>query len=224
MRLTIAAMLILSHTGVLAQEDSLARRPVPGSAIKISPLHLLNFYPTIELSYEHRIRSRITTQLEAGYVVNVASDPDDHFRDMRGVKLKLEGRYYLRSARERASIPYASIEPYMNIINFDRRSVVQECFDLECQSFYTRRLRDKGEYREQGASLKMGTLWYIDPESRTFLDFNAGLTIRNINYNIAPTRQRFPGDEGPTIFDFPQVQDRVALSPCLGVRFGYRFN
>src|SRR5688500_12245551 len=143
---------------VHGQESLTESAVVPHTAIKASPLHLLNFYPTVELSFEQRLLPRFTTQLEAGYVLNYGSNINRDFQDKRGVKLKLEGRYYFGPVSDAKKIYYGAVEPYMNVINFDRSASEVECFDLECSHLYRRQYFDKIEYREHGVSLKIGLL------------------------------------------------------------------
>src|SRR5687768_9130070 len=125
MRLTIPAFLMLMHTIVAAQMPLSEESLVPDMAIKVSPLHLLNFYPTIDVAYEQRIRPRFTVQLGFGYVLDVAGDEYERYQNKNGFKLKLEGRHYFGAEDERNRTFYTSLEPYMNAIDFDRRTVVQ---------------------------------------------------------------------------------------------------
>lgn len=200
-------------------EDAL----VPDQAIKVSPLHLLNFYPTIEVSFEQRIFPRITTQLEAGYVLNYDSDNREHFQNKQGVKLKLEGRYYLKRGNGENKIVYLAAEPYLNAIDFVWRTVVEDCFDAGCTTRFTRQYKEPGKYREQGVSIKIGTLWYLDANFRTFVDFNLGMTVRNIQYDLPPKHTGFHVDDGSSYVWGPDKDDRTALSPSAGLRLGYRF-
>jgi hypothetical protein len=205
-----------------AQEPLTESAVVPHTAIKVSPLHLLNFYPTVELSFEQRILPRFTTQLEAGYVLNYGSNMNRDFQDKRGVKLKLEGRYYFGTVSDAKKIYYGAVEPYMNVINFDRSVSEVECFDLECNHLYRRQYFDKMEYREHGVSLKIGLL--RDLGSGIFLDFNSGLTLRNIRYHEPVRPRSFNELEERNFFQIPNENDRIGFSPNLGLRFGYRFN
>jgi hypothetical protein len=209
------------HTALVAQESPAESALVPHTAVKVSPLHLLNFYPTIEWSLEQRVLPRITTQVEAGYVVNYGTNTARDFQNKRGVKLKLEGRYYFGSVSDRKKIYYGSIEPYMNVINFDRSASTVECFDLECNSRYRRDYLFKVAYREHGVSVKVGLLRYFG--SRTFLDINSGFTLRNVNYREPARPRSFNEVDERSFFQIPNEDDRVTFSPNLGLRLGYRF-
>ena len=220
MRLLCAGAFLFIHAIGMAQVPSPDASLVPDQTIKVSPLHLLNFYPTIEVSFEKRIFPVVTAQLEFGYVLNYGSNVDRKYQNKRGVKVKLEGRYYFTSISERDRLYYATVEPYANRINFDRYSVVEECFDRDCNNVYTRQYNDRVEYRESGVSLKLGTLRYIG--YRAFFDFTAGVTLRNIRY-IEPARTRGLNENDELVFfQVPNEDDRTIPSPCLGVRFGYR--
>ena len=223
MRLILYNLLVLINSVTMAQLQLSEEALVPDQAIKLSPLHLLNFYPTIEVSFEQRIFPRITTQLEAGYVLNYDSQNGEHYQNKQGVKLKLEGRYYLKRGNGENKIVYLAAEPYLNVIDFVRRSVVEDCFDAGCTTIFTRQYKDPGKYREQGVSIKIGTLWYLDMKFRTFVDFNLGMSVRHIRYDLPPRYNGFHVDDGSSFFWGPDKDKRTALSPCAGLRLGYRF-
>jgi hypothetical protein len=205
-------------------QDSLSMEAlVPGKAIKVSPLHLFNFYPTIEISYEHRIAKRVTLQLEGGYVLDYGSYDTD-FIDKRGVKTKLEARYYFWARDERRKLYYMAAEGYWNAVNFDRKSSRIECFDNDCQSQFVRFYDYKMEYRESGFTLKVGFLKYFGA-SDVFIDINSGWTIRNVQYR-EPEELASGGfeDDSVIFFEIPNENDRIAVSPNFGIRFGYRID
>jgi hypothetical protein len=214
------AWMILASTCALAQVRDTTLSAVPGSAIKVSPLHLINFYPTVQVSYEQRIFPRFTLQAEGGYVMDYGND-EESFQNRRGMKLKLEGRYYLGSVSTRANIHYVSMESYMNMVDFDRYGIVEECFDEGCNHPYVRRFPYKMEYMERGISLKAGVIWYVS--SRFFVDGNGGLTLRNIDYHKPPLPARIGHKDDWSLIEIPNETDRLAVSPNMGVRIGYRF-
>lgn len=212
--------MILASTCALGQVRDTTVSAVPGSAIKVSPLHLINFYPTIEISFEQRIFPRLTLQAEGGYVLDY-NDEEESFQNRRGMKLKLEGRFYLGRLRNEENIHYVSVESYMNRVDFDRYGIVEECFDEGCNHPYVRRFPYKMEYRERGISLKTGVIWYVSP--RFFVDGNAGLTLRNIDYNKPPLPARVGHKDDWSLIKIPNETDRLAVSPNMGMRMGYRF-
>jgi hypothetical protein len=223
MRLRLSGLILLLHSVAMAQLPSSEEVLVPDQAIQVSPLHLLNFYPTVEVSFEQRILPRVTTQLEVGYVLNYDSNNGERYQNKRGVKLKLEGRFYFRRDAGENKISYGAVEPYLNAIDFDRRSVVEQCLDSDCMNRYTRQYKDRGKYREQGVSVKLGNLWYLDAKSRTFLDFNAGLTFRVIRYDLPASHEGFRVNDESGFLEVPDEANRFALSPCIALRLGYRF-
>lgn len=193
---------------------------VPQQAVKFSPLHLINFYPTIELSFEQKIASQVTLQLEAGYVLNYNNDWNEDFIDKRGVKLKVESRYYFFGRQDRRKIYYLAGEAYANIINFDRRNRREECFDLNCDHAFIRYENAKMAYREKGFTVKAGFVKYLG--KTFFFDFSGGWTVRDIEYReltniLSDDFNRWD------FFEIPNEADRVAISPNFGARIGYRF-
>ena len=208
--------LVSSGQDTLALEKSL----VPERAIKFSPFHLINFYPTIEISYEMRIRPLFTLQAEGGYVLNYRYNTDEEFQNKRGIKGKLEARNYLSGPPDRRKQFYLAAEVYLNAINFGRQDGEEECFDLECNHRFHRRYNYKMKYREEGFSFKVGFIRYWGPA--LFLDINSGVTLRNVRYKEPISLRPRGGDvffAGP---DIPNEEDRVTVSPNLGIRLGYR--
>ena len=217
MRLPITGWLFFFHSIAFAQDHWTEAMLVPDKAIRLSPLHALNFYPTLELSYEQARAQRFTTLIELGFVLDYPAE-DAAFRNKRGMKFKLEGRYYFNPRPDRKRSHYAALEPYLNVINFDRTRTDFECFDVECSHRYWRRYDYKMEYREKGVSVKAGLIRYLG--MRLFLDINAGLSLRHIRYDsrgLSP-----PADEGWNFFEIPDEADRVVLGPNMGLRLGYR--
>ena len=220
-RLLLAALSLLFFRGASGQDSLAIAMLVPDKAIKVSPLHLLNFYPTIEISYEQKLWPDITAQIEVGWVVPIRNYEDDDFLNKRGVKLKLEGRYYFWGRTDRRKVYYVAVEPYMNVINFDRQQNRTECFDMECNSLFIRSTLEKMEYREQGVSVKGGVIRYWF--KNIFVDVNSGFTFRRIRYSDVAEE---PGDgvffEDGSFFDIPNEQDRIAIAPQLCARIAYR--
>jgi hypothetical protein len=220
--LLFVSLSLLFFSGGYCQDSLTLAMLVPDKAIKVSPLHLLNFYSTIEISYEQKLAPNITAQIEGGLVIPVDNDLNNDFKNKRGVKLKLEGRYYFWGRTDRRKMYYAALEPYMNVINFDRQQTRTECFDQECMNMFRRDVLFRMEYREQGFSLKGGLIRYWG--KRIFIDLNTGFTFRNIRYSDEPPRQPTGGVifEGDGFLDIPNEQDRIAFIPQLCARLGYR--
>jgi hypothetical protein len=218
----ILPLFIFLTTHVVTAQDSLwVTQRVPKNAIKFSPLHLINFYPTIELSYERRIKNEITMQAELGYVLNNPENSNTQYRDERGVKIKLEPRYYFSKAKK-SIVLYGAAEVYANIINFDRVRYKTECFDGDCMSQYRERVAYKVRYREEGFSVKCGFVKYV---GNFFIDFNTGWTTRFIKYHEPDFGITQSTDDNLSFLSFtPNERNRIGLSPAVGARLGYRFN
>jgi hypothetical protein len=216
MRFLVTLILLLTSINIFAQ-DSLEIRHKPEHAIKWSPIHLLGFYPTLQLAYEASAGKKLSVQGDVGYVINYQGDTDTEYMHKRGVKLKAELRYYFESLPGSRDGFYASIEPYVTSINFDRSITISECFDPNCQNSYLRNSSYKVEYRETGFSGKGGYVIYFDND--ILLDISIGWSWRVVNYdqpeNVRPTTSGFN-------FFGPNEEDRIVLSPLLGVRVGYR--
>ncbi len=219
MRLILSALLVLFYSNTWGQDTLTVDMLVPDKAIKVSPLHLINFYPSVQVAYEQKISRRTTLQLDMGYVFDYDGDNDPDFQNKRGVKGKLEGRYYFWGRTDRKKMYYGSAEGYANVINFDRHDFRQECFDLECNDVFMREYNYTMKYREQGVSLKAGMIRYMG--DRFIFDLNSGFTLRHVEYREPPN---LPPSWMDFMFfpDIPNERDRVTISPNLGIRFGYR--
>ncbi len=201
---------------VLGQESGKTLHDaIPRHAVRVSPLHLLNFYPTVQLGYEAHVKGRFSIYAEGGAAVNL-SENNDRFLNKRGIKLKLEPRYYLSVSRKGHILWYGAGEVYYNRINFDRKARNIECFDLDCQFQYERQFLERGAYREHGFGIKGGLMIGRD---RFFLDINSGFAIRIIDYDLPPIAV---GWESNGWYDIPNETDRTALTPLVGIRLGYR--
>lgn len=216
MRFLVMISLVLASITIFAQ-DSLQIRHKPEHAIKWSPIHLLGFYPSLQLAYEASVGKRLSVQGDVGYVINYEGGTNTEYMNKRGVKLKTELRYYFESLPGSRDGYYASIEPYLTSINFDRSTTTSECFDPNCQNRYLKYFTYKVEYRETGFSGKGGYVIYFDND--ILLDISIGWSWRVVNYD-------HPDNVRPTTSDFnffgPNEEDRIVLSPLVGVRVGYR--
>lgn len=211
--------MVFATSCTFAQKRDSTWSAVPSSAIKTSPYHLLNFYPTIQVSYEQRLFRRVTLQGEGGYVLDYGND-DESFEDRRGMKVKLEGRYSLRLSRGPRAYLLLVTGAIYEQGRLQRYAIVEECFDGDCSHSYVRRFPYGVEYSEHGVSLKAAVLWYV--HLRFLVDLNAGLTLRNIDYDEPP----LPEGAGRKVdwfsLNIPNEADRLIFSPNIGVRIGYR--
>ncbi|MBX2965756.1 MAG: hypothetical protein KF845_06395 [Cyclobacteriaceae bacterium] len=215
--------LLISGVGTLyaqphEEKDSLRFSYLPRYTIKVSPLHVFNFYPSIQVAYEHHLKNNFTLQTDAGYVFSI-DNLDRRFKNKRGAKLKLELRYYLTDLIRPKGAHYFSLEPYANIINFDRIIQQTECFDLECTQLYTRWYEYVVKYREQGFSLKYGINRY---RGRVTYDMNLGLTLRNVEYKKPAIARGLNQPDTWAWFEIPNERKRTTIGPAAGFRFGYR--
>jgi hypothetical protein len=221
-RTTLALLLILPGTIAHAQDSVRYNRLVPRHALKFSPFHLINFYPTLEFSYEKKITHTFTAQAEYGHVINY-SNQDESYRNKRGYKMKLEVRKYFAPVVHRRLLFYGAAEYYKNDITFDRQFTTRECFGNDCEHSIIRYQYYPVQYIEQGFSVKFGLIKYFF--SDFFLDINSGWTIRFVDYDevIPKGIPAFPeGMEDDLFFDIPNEEDRVVPCPVLGIRIGYR--
>jgi hypothetical protein len=217
-------LLFIIASTCCAQDSVQFNKLIPRTALKIAPLTMVNFYPTVELSFEQKIGRRISAQVGYGYVLNYNSNYDPEYQNKRGYKVKLEIRYYLMSSEKYNLSYYISPGVYMNVVDFDREAARQECYDLSCTNTFTRYYTYVVNYREQGFTLKFGFVKHFSKS--VFMDINGGWSLRFINYDepaIPPGLNTFGNENDSFLSDFPNEEDRVGLMPMLGFRIGYRF-
>ena len=213
-----------SVNGQISDEASQGITPenlMPKHAIKFSPFHLASFYPTIQIAYEFRLRDQLTLQLDGGVMPEIGqngtkTEVRNHIKNKRGYKLKVEPRYYFQADRFREWVYYGALELYLNHARFDGKSMQTECFDAACQDKYKRAYAYRATYHEPGFALKVGIVhyWY----SRIIFDYNVGIGVRFVDYT-------FPSHIIPENTDWhntPHMADRVALTPILNFRVGYK--
>ncbi len=215
----VFCIVCLAAAHLLPAQDSLKKvKVLPKHAFKWSPLHLINFYPTIQAAYEYRFTDQYSLQLDGGYIVNFPESNNTRFQNKRGTKLRLEGRYYFGIQPVKLKAFYGAVELYYNAVNFDREESRVECFDIDCNNPFIRNYVYKVRYRENGLGLKLG---YTKFYNRFLFDINTGWAIRNVNY-IEPSWL----DQGDNWDDWvfvpiPNERKRIAIMPLLGIRIGY---
>lgn len=231
-RLVFLAGLLCSLAA--SAQDSTSRssyfdKLVPRHAIKWSPFHAASFFPTFQLAYEWQVAKQATVQVEFGTVLkNWAFDffRMDEYRDKKGFKAKVEGRYYHAPFAYTRSIRYVSAEPYWTDIAFNRREYIVECLDRDCVSRYSRRYDYGVDYREKGLAVKYGV---IVRAAKLMIDLQVGIRFRYIDFNVPvlPPPAQVPVDdfffEGREPFGRPNEKSRFAVSPTAGLRVGYAF-
>lgn len=223
MFLRLILIVLAVYGGTLVAQDSTGTTAVPRHAVRISPLHLANFYPTIQTGYETRLYGKLTGYLEGGYVVDISQNETGEYANMRGFKLKIEPRYYFfESVNDRVTF-YGALELYGNRVDFDRNETVIECYDEGCVHQYRRQRSYVVKYREKGFVLKWGMMLYI---KRFFFDLNAGMGVRGIDYikpEIVQQPEAVDDMLGFSEFAFQPIEEkRTVPGLALGMRLGYR--
>lgn len=218
MRYLLIVVFVLLSNAFAWSQDSVLIRHKPRHALKISPVHILGFYPTLQVAYEMGLSDRVGVQVDAGIVLNYRGGTSTDYQNKRGTKLKAELRYYFESLPQSADGFYVSVEPYLNRVNFDRSGTTTECFDPQCQSLYTRYFSYGVKYREYGVSAKGGYMIFFD--KHILLDVTIGWSLRDIQYDQPPNTVEMI--QNNFLFFGPNEEDRVVLSPLVGVRLGYR--
>jgi hypothetical protein len=197
----------------------------PRLAAKLSPLHLIYFYPSIQIAIEHKLFSNITLQYDLGVVVDFGVMSDNDFRNRHGFRGIGELRYYIPSPPK---IPfYIAGEVYYSNIKFDRSNVIgYDCFNGDC--LYYEHIIYRVKHDHQGVGLKYGILLFPgwNRNRSFFFDLNLGVAFRTITYSYpgrpsAPNITYFENEDED--FIRPNEDDRSEFRPVLGFRLGYSF-
>jgi hypothetical protein len=225
----LSLVLTISYT-LYAQDQSADddRKIVkhPALAIKWSPLHMIYFYPSFQVSLEHRILKRLNAQYDVGLIMDYPDGDSEDFSNKEGYRFIGELRYYVPSPPK---VPlYVAAEVHHSKINFSRAEVVgYGCEFGNCDYF------EYADYKietiNQGVGLKFGVLLFPgwNKNRSFFFDVNAGGAYRDISYQsigkpIQSTGTVFYDNEEDHPFA-PSEQSRSQFRLVLGVRLCYRF-
>jgi hypothetical protein len=208
----------------MAQERSSEKHMISKLAVKWSPLHLINQYPTFQIAVEQRITDKISFQYDFGTVLST-NDFNNENKNKRGFKAKFEIRHYAASTRFWRF--YYGPEFYYNRVNYDKAETFRVNAGDDETEVYFRHMKYGMQYREPGITLKAGAVFSV---YRFCIDFNVGISGRFINYKSVnepkpPTYQSTNDDDdshfGPFNYFRALEQDRTVVYPAVGVRIGY---
>lgn len=217
-------ILFLVTGSCFAQDSIRFDKLIPRTALKFAPATLLNFYPTLEFSFEQKIVKRFSVQIGYGHVIKIDKSFDSEYQNKKGYKTNLEIHYYLMPSRKYNLVYYIASGGYINAVDFYRETSQQECYDLSCNHTFTRYYNYTVNYREHGFTLKFGFVKHF-PKS-IFIDVNGGWSFRYIDYDqplIPPGMNNFVMDESFLFGNIPIEDDWFTLTPLVGFRVGYRF-
>jgi hypothetical protein len=198
----------------------------PALAIKWSPLHLIYFYPSVQVAIEHRLFKNLNVQYDLGLIVDYPQSDSEDFSDKHGYRVIGELRYYVPSPPK---VPfYVATELYHSKIAFTRSQVVgYGCETGDCD--YFQYVDYDIETINRGIGIKFGVLLYPgwNKNRSFFFDINAGGAFRDITYKDIGRPNDGPGEvfydnDNDRLFA-PSEQSRTQIRFVLGVRLGYTF-
>lgn len=220
MKIVLIPILFLGCAVYAQQADSVAtRKTMHRLAVKWSPLHLAGYYPTVQLSVEHRLIDLFSLQWDAGYVINAdPPDPKDGF-DKKGFKAKLDVRYYLPFG---GNALFLAPEIYYNYVDFKKSGTFGvECDDPEGGCDYFRFYTYAVRYREPGLNLKAGLFHRFG--KRICIEYHVGLAQRFIRYKSLGKPAESSYEERYETDLFGEQRSMNTLFPSTGFRVGYIF-
>jgi hypothetical protein len=214
--------MIVSVSACIAQSS---RIEGPRLAVKWSSLHLIHFYPSIQIGVEHVLLKNVRAQYDVGLVVDRLGT-DEEYENCRGFRGIGEIRYYIPSPPK---IPfYIAGEFYYSDIKFDRTNVAgYDCQGEHC--LYYEYLTYTMTHGNQGAGLKYGILLFPgwNRNRSFFFDINVGIAYRSITYRrpaTLPANITIFEDDNDDFLSFrPSEDNRREFRPVVGIRLGYAF-
>jgi hypothetical protein len=216
---SILLLLLLPAVGYAQEADSIQKQK-PFQVIKCSPLHVANFYPSFLMGYERGISRNTSVQMDVGPVFDLTDAYNPRFQRKRGFKWKAEYRYYFDVDNFSDDGHYLALEAYWNFVNFDREFTQTECFDLACQTLFTRDYNFIVKYREEGIAFKFG---FFRTNRRMVYEWFFGLRLRLVNYK-KPTLppSAFGLIEDGFFLQIPNETPRTTFGITAGFKLGYR--
>jgi hypothetical protein len=221
----IAIVLFSFNTQAQSSDDESRIVKHPNLAIKWSPLHLAYFYPSFQVSIEHKLLRNLNVQYDLGWVLDYPHGDSEDFSDKRGYRFIGELRYYVPSPPK---VPfYVAAELYHSRINFNRSQVIgRGCETGNCD--YFEYVEYKMETINQGVGFKFGVLLFPgwNKNRSFFFDINVGGAFRDITYKSIdkPLQSAatvvYDNDED-NLFA-PSERSRTHFRPVIGVRLGYK--
>lgn len=196
--------------------------------LKFAPLSLFDIYSSIQFAVEQKIGAQTTAQLEAGYVFPIDLNDgkeDERYRNMNGLRLRSEFRYYLVLNKNRTGGFYFAPELLFINIDYDVEETAKIYFLQGGGAFYYKHLKFDVDKKVFGYHIKAG---YQKVFTDGFvLDFYAGLGGRNV-----AVQSGRPLEEGVDFFEdrnewrlFPiekKSGNFTRLSASLGFKLGFR--
>lgn len=213
----LVGLIILFFSYSVEAQDTAAIWHKPRGALRFSPLQLLGNYPTLLLGYETSLNRSYGLLIDAGPVLN-PSDLNEDYQNERGLKTRLELRYYFKSKGDAFDGYYGAMDLYGNAVNFARTTLEEECFDPLCQSTFMRYYSYGVRYREAGFTIKGGYMEYLGP---VFLDMSIGWALRAIRYDHDKVSDNVIWDETWNLFERNE-EDRIQPWPSINLRIGVR--
>jgi hypothetical protein len=222
---TTAIVLFALHAQAQSTDEENHIVKHPALAVKWSPLHLAYFYPSFQVSIEHKLLRNLSVQYDLGLILDYPNGDSEDFSDKRGYRFIGELRYYVPSPPK---IPfYVAAEVYHSKVNFNRSQVIgRGCETGDCD--YFEYVEYKMETVNKGVGFKFGVLLYPgwNRNRSFFFDINVGGAFRDITYESIgrPVQSAstviYDNDES-NLFS-PSEQSRTQFRPVIGVILGYK--
>ena len=221
-RILVVGLLALCVLNAQAQEsDSTNRRGIPKLAIKWSPLHLINTFPTVQIDAEAKIAEHWSFQAGGSPVIYFDDDRQNSTSfNRRGFKLKSEVRYYLtKQLNTKATIFYTGLGfDYNNLLYNSIRNYYFEC-GPDC--YYRERRSIENKKKIYSLTHRLGLQTYMT--DWLLFDVNLGWGARWGYYEgDAPIGASWSEDSDVWFSDFDSdfVETRPAIG--IGVKFSVR--
>lgn len=219
MRLSLIIALIVIQSGAFAQDqDSTNILAVPKHLISVSPLHMLNRFPTIFIHYETNLKNNWNVSFGAGVVLDLEDESTSYRQDFlyrRGFKLNNEYKYYFYEDRN-TLFSFIGFFEYFNI-QFDRART----FGFDCTNDFSCSYFQYNEYEVTREHLRFGMKGavLVKFDKRFAMEFGMGLVLDVRNYSTSGRLENFDVQFGDT--SLLEDGSETLILPIPHLKFGY---
>ncbi len=219
MRLFFILFALLYFSEIRGQsQDSVIFKNKPKRLVSVSPLNLMNRFPTVFLHYETHLVGNMNVSMGGGVVVNLEDDAegfDRNFLNRRGFKLNNEYKYYFEGSED-ILISVSLMFEYFNV-KFDRaRTFGFDCSNSRDCSYY--QFREYAVTRQQyRVGAKSSILTKVG--KRFIAEAGLGVVWDVRNYSHSGRLEGFDVQFGDTRLQ--EEGSDVNILPIPHLKFGY---
>jgi len=185
--------------------------------IKMSPVHLVGHFPTVQFGLEQRLTEKIALQCDLGLAINYDNLFQKRDVDMHGYKTKIQLRRYISTHAVNWRF-FIAPEFWYNHIDYNATRIYQ--VHDESQLDYLQYLKSPARYRERSVALNMGAVF---TSGRFVIDFQGGIATRFIQNKIVSPGSDYEvqTSDKKNLDIFHEATSLNTILPTFDIRLGY---